>query len=391
MPVFNLFFKTIRKMLPALLIYLIAYFIIAFLMSSTAEKTSLSSFVASSLDLCIIDEDHSRASKALTDYLDSSHNLVKLRSTDAQSLQDNLFYGRIDYVLTIPEGFEENLAAGKYDNLVTSSKQNNSTDGYFADQQVDQYLNSLSLYLTSGYHLEEAIEKTNSAISHTEEVTIRHFQTKQTAQSDTTMFYFFQYMPYIMLLLIIMGITPVLVTFNQTDLSNRMNCSALSFGARNVQISLGCVAYTVTIWLLFMIAAGLIYGPAQLFANSGLSCVLNSFVFSLIAAAVSLLISAFSPSLNALNMICNVVALGMSFLCGVFVPLSYLSDQVVMVSRFLPGYWYIRINNMLGGFSKEPVSMDTYWMCIGIQLIFFAAIFVLYLVVSDQKRKSRAM
>ena len=65
-----------------------------------------------------------------------------------------------------------------------------------------------------------------------------------------------------------------------------------------------------------------------------------------------------------------------------------LSDKVVAVSKFLPAYWYIKSNNMIAGFTGEAVSMQTYWTNIGVQLLFAAAIFSIYLVVNLNKRKS---
>ena len=91
---------------------------------------------------------------------------------------------------------------------------------------------------------------------------------------------------------------------------------------------------------------------------------------------------------NALNMVANVIGLGMSFLCGIFVPQWYLGDAVISASRFLPAYWYVRINNMLSGFSDEALSMDTYRMCIGVEVLFLAAIFAVYLAINRQREKT---
>ena len=37
------------------------------------------------------------------------HNPVTLKDTDTMTLQDALYYQNVDYILTIPEGFEEQL------------------------------------------------------------------------------------------------------------------------------------------------------------------------------------------------------------------------------------------------------------------------------------------
>ena len=81
------------------------------------------------------------------------------------------------------------------------------------------------------------------------------------------------------------------------------------------------------------------------------------------------------------------VGLGMSFLGGVFVPQNMLSDQILAVSRFLPTYWYTRINNMLAGFSNESFSFAAYWQYIGIELLFAATVFVLALLASKYRKQ----
>ena len=64
-------------------------------------------------------------------------------------------------------------------------------------------------------------------------------------------------------------------------------------------------------------------------------------------------------------MIANILGLGMSFLCGIFVPQAFLGNTVLAIGRFLPAYWYVRITNMFGSYANDVFSASTYWMCIG--------------------------
>jgi ABC-2 type transport system permease protein len=117
-------------------------------------------------------------------------------------------------------------------------------------------------------------------------------------------------------------------------------------------------------------------------------CLLNSLVFLLIAATLALLLGSLSLEWNALNMASNLIGLGMSFLCGVFVPQWLLGDSVRAFSHVLPAYWYIRIVNMLSGLSGEAFSLRTYQVCISVQLLFWALLFGVYLVVNRQQKKA---
>jgi ABC-2 type transport system permease protein len=188
-------------------------------------------------------------------------------------------------------------------------------------------------------------------------------------------------------MMLIEGLSPVLMVFRKKDIANRIDCSCAPAHSRNTQIAIGCLTYTFGLWLVFMLLSIAIYGAGSIFSKNGLLCLLNSFVFALFATALTLLISVFPLNSNALNMVANVIGLGMSFLCGIFVPQYYLGDNVLKIARFLPAYWYVRSNNMTAGFSNEAFSMSTYRICIGIQLLFFAAVFSVYLAASRQSKQ----
>lgn len=201
------------------------------------------------------------------------------------------------------------------------------------------------------------------------------------------MYYFFQYFPYIALMMLLCGLSPVLMEFHKENLSARIRCSALADTRIAAQLGLSCFVYVILLWLAFIVIAACLAEPAQLFSTSGLLGLLNSFVFILIAASIALLLGAFSIDFNIVNMISNILGLGMSFLCGIFVPQSMLGEKVLAIGRFLPAYWNVRIVNMLAPYADDALSMRTYWMCIGIQLLFFVVLFTVYLVVEHRRAR----
>lgn len=388
MQVYKTFMKVAQAKLPSIILYFIVFFLITLIMSFTMQDEINKKFETASAEICIIDEDQSTASHALSDYLSVKHTLVTFDSYDNETLQDNLYYQRIDYVLTIPVGFEEELLSGKNGTLVQSAKQPDSASGYFIDQQINGYIHALSVSMTGGNSLEDAIVSVNETFSVLPEVTVTQFD-KKSSDMHTQIYYFFQYLPYVMLMMVIEGLTPVLLAFHKKDVEERILCSSTKQSTQSIQIGLGCATFSLVIWLAFMLLSIFIYGPQQVFSLNGLLCILNSMVFVLIATAITLFLGTFSLNSNALNMIANVIGLGMSFLCGVFVPQWFLGDAVLSFSRFLPTYWYIRITNMLAGFSDEALSMDTYWTCIGIQMLFSVAIFAVYLASSRFHRRAK--
>lgn len=381
---FKAFYKVAWKRLPGSMIYFIIYAILTFVMGTTSQTNMDANFQASSLDICIIDEDHSEASEALTGYLDSIHNLISIEN-DPELLQDYLYYRYVSYVLTIPEGFEEKLLAGETEDLLVNVKIPGSTTGYFVDQQIRQYMKTLELYLAGGYDLEDAVTETDQTINSMETVNSITF-TKDGAAEKKEVFYFYQYLPYIFMLLLICGMAPIIQTFRKRDIAERIQCAYLSLGKRNVQLSLGCVTYSLLVWGIYMVLGTIAYGSSMYHGNAPYAMI-NSFVFLLIAAALTLLISNFTTTESSTHMIGNIVGMGSCFLAGVFVPQSMLSDGVLNVAKFLPTYWYIRSNNMLAGFSNEPLSLQFFWRSVGIQLLFAGVLFAAAMVVSKMKRQ----
>lgn len=383
MQVFKAFFKIARKRLNTAVVYFVMYAIITIALSFSVKETFSSQFQASALSVSIRDEDKSTLSKALSCYLASLHH-VSDSAADDKTISDQMYYRTLDYALTIPAGFEDALLSGDTDALLSSIKIPGGLRGYYVDQQISQYLQNIKLCLAGGCTMEGAVEKTNAALAKLPAVETVSFLSGDT-DTNSGVFYFFQYMPYIFIAILFTGLAQILVTLNGTDLKKRTACSALSSGARTRALALGCILYSLGIWLLFQLLCLAVYGT-DLFHKNALLGILNSLVFLLFSAAATLFVSCFAPDNNTLNMLSNIIGLSMAFLCGIFVPQSMLPEGVLAAGKFLPAYWYIRANNMLAGFGSEVFDMDFYWLCIGIQLLFAAAMFALTVVASRQRR-----
>ena len=171
MQVCKAFARVAKKNLPNTFIYFIVFVVLLIAMSANASSTSGKQFQVSAVNLCIFDNDNSEASQALTAYLSSLHHIVSLPSADRDTLQDNMYYYQIDYVLTIPAGFEEKITAQTTRGLLKTSKRKDSCSGYFVDQQIDNYVHALLLYVKSGVPVSDAITYTQNSLDDVPEVT----------------------------------------------------------------------------------------------------------------------------------------------------------------------------------------------------------------------------
>lgn len=383
---FNSFFKIAKKRLPSLSIYFFIYVFISILLGTSSQKNIEANFQSKSLNICVIDEDNSKASAALTRYLGSIHNLKPLEN-NPDTLQDHLYYRDISYICTITKGFEEKLLSGESDEVYTCVKIPGSATGYFVDLQISQYTKLLTLFLSGGSSMPEAIEKTDPIISNTAGTESIVFQADTDAVRKEVFFHY-QYLPYIFIVIFICGLAPLVITFHEKNIAARTNCSSTSLGSQNIQIVICCILYSLVVWLLFFLIGVFIYKTEMFHANA-LFAMLNSFAALLIAAALAFFISNFSINFNTANMISNILGLGLAFLCGVFVPQDMLSESVLKIARFLPTYWYIKANNMLGGLSSEAFSLSSFWKAFGIQLLFAAALVSAALALSRLNRQRK--
>lgn len=375
MQVFKAFFKVLRTKLPTAMIYVSIFLIISIIMTDTSASEN--KFEASRLRVCVFDEDGTEASRALTEYIGKNHDLVKIEDSEDEIL-DALYYGRAGYVLTIKEGYEEKLTQGDTEELFTNYHVHDSYDAVLLSDQLDEYVTTVSAYIAGGAELSEALRSADEALSLETQVTLETF--KENADTDDSGFEgkvssYFIFLPYILLSVMVAVLCPVLMTMNRKEIRYRTNSSCVKSSSHTMQILAGSAVFIIAIWLVFMIA-GAVFGGG-VYSGRGWIAVLSSFIFNLIAADIAILVSSFDMSDNAVNIINQVLGLGMSFLCGVFVPLSMLGDGVISAARFLPAYWYVRINNMLAGAEAFDSSKLMVYLAIEAAFAVSLAVFTL--------------
>ena len=386
MQVFNAFMKIVLKRISVPIMYIGIFLTISlFMMNSGAESDA--KYKDQQLDISVIDLDDSKASQSLIDFL-SIKNKVKKIEYDKDKVLSGIYYQNTDYVLTDNKNYEENLKAGKLDNLFTNYCANDSFGSVFGDRQVSRYISVVDSYLKSGTEFSEALNKAAALVTEETEVNTESFNSDKNENFFSgNSHYFFQYLPYIFISILITALSPTLLVLNRKEIRDRTNASCISTFRQTAQTTLGAVIYSFIIWAVFMTAFVLMC-KENVFEKECLLAVINSFVFLIISLSLAMLISQFLKSEQTAGMIANVFGLGMAFLCGVFVPMEYLSKPVLTAAHFLPAYWFVKANNMLSGSGGEVFSNSEYMICIGMQLLFAAALFSLVFISARSKRKS---
>lgn len=384
MQVFKTFMKIALKKLPAAIIYIGIF--IGLTIAIANLNGDAEGFKDTKLDVCVMDEDNSEASRALKAFIEAKHDTIEVRN-DKDSILDAIYYNTVDYILVIREGYSEKISQGGTEGLFLNYTKPGSFSDTFFNSTLERYTGTVSAFIAEGKDISEATAAAGEIMSEETEVTIETFEEKGVTSYSDKFAAYFQYMPYALVSVFISLLVPVLLVINGKEIRDRTNCSKLTTLSYSMQIFLGAAVVVMAVWSIFILVGFFING-FEFSGKIGLA-ILNSLVFTLVSAGIALFISALSPAEKVVSMIGNVVGLGMSFLCGIFVPLSVLGDGVVNISRFLPAYWYVRANNMLAGVSGEAFEKETFFMFLGIELLFAVIFFVLVLLVFRMKKKSR--
>lgn len=382
MQVFKTFMKIVLKNLGVASIYIVVFFMLTMITANTANS-SPEQFSASKLDICVIDKDNTEASHKLAQYIGENHNIVDIED-NKDDILNALYYRTVDYVLNINEGYQENLSNGNTENLFSNYKVPDSYTAVFMDSQLDAYVKYASAYITGGNDIDTALDNVSKELSNEVEVNMVSFN--DNANDADKSYLYFSYLGYIMVMVIVMAVSPSFIEMTNKKISSRTNCSSTSASSQTMQLLLGASICGFGVFVLFVLGGFIFLGNTML-TQTGLLMLLNLFVYTVFSVLLTLFISTILDNTTALNMIANVIGLGMSFLCGVFVSQNLLSEGVLSVGRFLPAYWYVKAVNIAAGTCGEVFDIGQYFICVGIVLAFALALMALTLLASKNKSK----
>ena len=384
MQVFKAMMKVTRKRLPSAMVYIIVFVVISILVTNASTKDN--KFEITKLDICVFDEDDTPESRALIEFLGKSNDMVEIEN-DRDKIIDALYYKRINYALIINKGYAERLAAGDTADLFGSYHIDENYSVVFMGQFLDEYITSVKAYLTMGMTFDEAIKNTEEALSQSTEVDMLRVDKGGDSHFSVDFAGYFQYMPYILIAAVFIVVCQVLVTMNKKDIRYRTNCSCMKSSKYTFQLFFGSGLFVIAVWLLLIVIGAVL--NKEMYSGRAWYAVLNSFIFSVVVASMAVFVSSFEPKENVLNLITQALSLGMSFLCGIFIPMEVLSDGVLSVARFLPAYWYVKANNMIADI--EPFSRSSVLTCFLVEFGFAVMLIILTLLVRKVKYSGAAI
>lgn len=381
MTVFKTFLRILNKNKGIVILYTVILLVFAGI--NMQSNNTVATFEASRPDILIVNRDEEVGiTKDLIKYIKENSDTPTVADNE-EARNDALFYEDTDYILYIPENYHNDFMEGKAPEL--EIKRTGSYDAEYAEMIIKRYISVANTYQKSISSEDELIAKVNETLSKKAEANI-------TSKLDTTALnraaFYYNFESYAILACLIYIICLVLSVFNSQKVHKRIVISSTDYKKHNRQLLLSNCVYAFFVWSLYVIASFVLIGKDVMMTKNGAIFIVNSFIFTICATALSFFIGSLVSNKNAVTGIVNVVALGSSFLCGAFVPTQYLPDSVKAIARVIPTYYYVKTNDAAS--TMEIFNFETLkplMINMGV-LLGFAAVFVIASnIVAAKKRK----
>lgn len=378
MTVFNTFWKVINKYKGTIILFTVM--LVAFGGINTTTSNNSLDFTNNKPDIVIINNDQNKGlTKNLISYLKENTNVKDIK--DEEEIDDALFYRQVNYIIYIPKNYRNDILSGI--NPKIDIKTTDDYDSSLAEMILKRYLKTQEVYSKTTSNEQELIEKINTNLKTKSEVSIT-----STVNTDKTskVSGYYNFASYSIMYTIIFIICMVLASFNEKTIKKRTIISSMNYKTHNKLILKASFLYSIIVWLLFMIL-GIILFPDTVISLRGLIYTINAFIFTFASLTLALLISSLSSNKSAITGIANVVCLGSAFLCGAFIPSTWLPETVIKISRVFPTYWYVNSNDLLSSLEKINLnSLEPTIINMLVVLLFSLIFIVLTNIISKKKQ-----
>lgn len=386
MKVYNAYLKILKYKLSSIIIYFILFVALSLIMIQNSSDSTKDTFVQSKGDIVVNNYDNSKLVDNFLEYMSEFCNIEW--ELDKELQQDAIFFREVDYIITIPKGFGEDFLAGK-NPIIEKFSVPDSSDSYYIDQLIHNYFQSTDLLLknANGITEEELISSVNDIVS---ENAVVHIQQEENQGKDTDNIYsfYFKLLGYSLTAMIIIMVGTIMISFNKKEIYQRSVVSPISLSSLNIQLVLGNLTF-VGIAIGVFIIIGIILNPVKAITFTTLLYWCNLLVYAISILCLAYMLSFIIKSKAATDAVATIISLGGSFISGVFVDQSMLSETVLKVSSFFPTYWFVLANDTITSLSeytrKSILPIAQYML---VELAFAAAFFSITLVLSQYKRRA---
>lgn len=384
MSVFNAILKSTKACLVSIIVYFSVFVLFGNISARATATTKDTMFEDSIVKVAITDNDNSALSRGLIEYLNETEDVVDPQTTSIKEMNDNVRFLIYDYALIIPDDFSERAKKGETEDLLEFVAPGATAPQYLLTEKIRTYMQDVMVYLNSGYSEDEAIALTKENM-------IKLSDTKASimdnADENHRSFYtgMFTFNGYTLMMILCISISSVLSFTKDVNVKNRISVSGMHFKTRNFAIIAAVFCIGIVITAAVTVVVGLM----------GLSDTNGKFIFycidvialMLVGLGMAYMISAITTNENIINMVTNMLVLSMSFFCGVFIDIQFLSPAIVKFAHFLPLYWYTAAIRLINDTPVDKILGKTFYEYLLIEILFAGIFFAAGLIISKKKEQ----
>lgn len=356
MQVFKVSMNILKRNIPSIMIYLVIFLGLSLLFAAGAsdQEKEYASFETVKNRVAVFKGEDSLLIQGFLDSLEETAVFIEVEDTP-DAIADALYFRVVTYIIRIPEGFTESFMSNGDVHLEKQTLPG-STANIYTELGVNSFFNTARLFLVADETINQndLVEKTITALDEKTSITMESIQGKQ---PDSYAKFYFNYMSYSLVSILILGTSVVMLAWKDKDLFSRTAVSPFPPRVVQMQKYLALVVFSLITWAGLFFTYFLISGkPWEAVLNLYM---LNSLVFTFTALALSFLVGTLLKGRNAISAVSNILALGPSFISGVFVPQELLGASVLNAAKITPTYWFVTSNNLIASlstFTSENVS-----------------------------------
>ncbi len=378
MTVFKTFWKIVNKYKGTIIGYTVLLLIFGTLSMSSNDVTD--DFKSSKPDVIIIDNDKSVLSNNLVKYFNDNANILDI-DLEEEKIDDAIFYRDANYVIYIDEGYEDDVLNGN--NPEINIKSSGDYSSSLAEMLLKRYLKIQDVLHDEFSDKSILVNKINDSLKTNAFV---YLATKINTTELTRLSRYYNFASYSIIAVVMFIICLVLSSFNEESVKKRTIISSMNYKKYNKCIMLSSILYVLFVVILYTILGFIVFGSIM-FSKRGLIYILNTFIFAIVALALSLLVSTLVNKKEAVSGIVNVVALSQAFLCGAFIPVMWLPDSVLKLAHVFPAYYYINSNELLASLEVLNFSNLKLIFINMVVMILFIVIFIILNNIFSKKKQ----
>ncbi len=327
------------------------------------KKKEEEGFQKSQLKIAVVNEEGGVLADGLVDYLSDMHEISEPGKGNGDLLEE-VYYGNISAVVRIPEQLEK-----KWEVQITKIPGYAESD--YLKEQINLFLNQVKVCTENGYSMQEAFARIREQ---QKEPAVRLLDLNGNQGKWESYYYIFRFLPYLSIAVLCLILSIPMSACRKKEIRQRLQCSAVSLRRQTGEAILAFLVVGGIFWAVMLEVAG-IFSKNSFWKSPHVAYLAaNSLLMIVTSLALAFLIGAVAESEKIINIVVNVTALSVSFLGGVFTPVSVLDAGILKLSRLLPVYWYEEVNSLLASFQTVPSERKSeIWQAFGIQILFAAA------------------